>query len=95
MRSAVSRRVVLCVLTLSVVAGGASFASRGVYLVIAQVELARLNEELGTDSTLDQDTLSPANWQQTQVFLDAVREAHLAGAITQPTKTTSQLASAN
>jgi hypothetical protein len=40
------------------------------------VELARLNEERDTDSTLDMDTLSPANRAKSEAFLRKVYEAH-------------------
>ena len=76
MRSSITRRLVIASLVSVTLVASCPFATRAVYFAVAHVELARLNDERDTDSTLDMDTLSPANRAKSEAFLRKVYEAH-------------------
>ena len=78
MRSPKTRRMLTAAVLAVSVAGTLPLASRAIYLAVAHAELARLNEVHGTNSTLDEDTLSPANRAKSAALLEKTRLAQLA-----------------
>ena len=75
MRRSMARRVLCAVCAAAALGCSFSLAQNAIYRAVAETQLALLNAELGTESTLDQDTMSPANFAKSQDLLRRVREA--------------------
>ena len=75
MRSAISRRLVFSVLSVVAIGGLAPLAGHVVYMAVAHIELARLNEERNAQATLDQDSMTPINLAKSQDLIRRLREA--------------------